>query len=254
MHVASARSNFPGRQVLGEALMTNGSVTNGAGARGPARIDPARIDRRAFIGTSLAAAATASLGGDALAAGEWGMFKGRVVAEWLPDGRNMRLTEPFEYIGPTGRNWPVPKGTTVDGASIPSYLWSLIGGPFEGLYRAPSVVHDYYCEVRTRKYEDVHQCFHDAMLCAGVGSKRAWLMYEGVANFGPRWADPKIDPRCETVDANYDFERCARNEAPPKIEYPKADKAELLRFLDQASAQADPNDLAKLRAAIEKQP
>jgi Protein of unknown function (DUF1353) len=227
--------------------------TNGARAR---LLDRAGLlDRRQFAVGSLAAAIAGSCPIGAHAAPtKWGYFNGHVVAEWLDDGRKMRLTEPFEYIGPDGRKWSVRKGAEVDGASIPPVLWSLIGGPFEGLYRAPSVVHDFYCDERKRKFQDVHQCFHDAMLCAGVGSKRAWLMYQAVAEFGPQWADPKIDPRCETVDANYDFKLCARNAKAPDVKYPKADKADLLRFVDQASSQADPDDLAKLRAAIDKAP
>ena len=92
------------------------------------------------------------------------------------------------------------------------------------------------------------------MMCAGVGPKRAWLMYQAVAQFGPQWAEPKIDPRCETVDANYDFTRCARNAAPPQIEWPSGGKEALRHFADEAADQADPQDLAKLREAIEKAP
>lgn len=75
-------------------------------------------------------------------ASDYGSFVGRVLAEWLDDGRLMRLEEPFEYVGPDRRRWPVPKGTIVDGASIPRPLWSVIGGPFEAKYRNASVVHD----------------------------------------------------------------------------------------------------------------
>jgi len=214
----------------------------------------ALLSRRQFVVVSLAASLGAALDMRGLAADAWGSFKGQVFAVWLPDGRLMQLTEPFEYIGPDGRSWRVPKGTKVDGASIPTAFWSIIGGPFEGLYREPSVVHDFYCDVRTRKYQDVHQAFHDAMMCKGVGAKRAWLMYQAVAQFGPRWAEPKIDPRCETVDANYDFTLCARNAAPPPVEWPSAGKEALQQFADEASSQADPQDLAKLREAFEKAP
>jgi hypothetical protein len=204
-----------------------------------------QLSRREFVVTSIAF--SVPLGFPAMAGGPWGFFQGQIVAEWLPDGRTMQLTEPFEYIGPDRRSWRVPKGTKVDGASIPSVFWSIIGTPFVGLYRGPSVVHDFYCDVRTRKYQDVHQAFHDAMLCAGVGPKRAWLMYQAVAQFGPHWTDPKINPRCETFDAN-----CRPNAARPQIEWPNAGKDELRRFADRASGQADPQDLAKLREEIEK--
>ena len=218
---------------------------------GPSNLQrSARLSRRDFVVASLAASLSATTRLGALAA-QWGSFKGEVVAKWLADGRTMQLTEPFEYIGPDNRKWPVPKGIKVDGASIPSAFWSIIGGPFEGLYREPSVVHDFYCDVRTRKDQDVHQAFHDAMLCAGVGPKRAWLMYEAVVRFGPHWSDPSAEQRCESAGGGF----CAQNAiAPPQVEWPKAGKAELLRFVDEAQGQADPKDLAKLRQSIETAP
>jgi hypothetical protein len=46
--------------------------------------------------------------------------------------------------------WTVQPHKEVDGASIPQAFWSIIGGPFEGFYIKASVVHDHYCEVKTR--------------------------------------------------------------------------------------------------------
>jgi hypothetical protein len=184
-------------------------------------------------------------------AGPLGEFKGRVVAEWLPDGRRMKLLEPFEYIDPAGKSWPVPTNTIVDGASIPSVFWSIIGGPFEGLYRGPSVVHDFYCQMRTRKYPEVHQTFHDAMLTAGVSTKKAWIMYKAVAQFGPQWPDPKADPACEVTNENFDFEKCARGTATRSLAEP-ATKEELLQFSREVASEADPADVEKLRVAIDK--
>src|SRR4051812_13535146 len=56
----------------------------------------------------------------------------------LRNGRDVELIERYEYVDSNGRSWPVPAGTVVDGASIPQPFWSIIGGPFEGLYRGPS--------------------------------------------------------------------------------------------------------------------
>lgn len=109
------------------------------------------------------------------------------VTEWLDDGRDMRLKQPFGYVDPAGRQWPVPAGVVVNGASIPQVLWSLIGGPFEGPYRNASIVHDHYCDVRARTWQDTHRVFLDAMLCSGVGRLRAKTMYYAVYRFGPRW-------------------------------------------------------------------
>ncbi len=120
-----------------------------------------------------------------------GQFVGRLVLEALPDGRNLRLLEPFEYVDPHGHSWKVPAGTEVDGASIPSPLWSFVGGPFSGKYRSASVIHDHYCaEEHLRKiyrWESVHKVFLDAMLTSGVDAAKANVMYAAVYQFGPRW-------------------------------------------------------------------
>lgn len=110
------------------------------------------------------------------------------LMEWLDDGRHMRLKKPFSYVEDAGRVWSVPAEAVVDGASIPRVFWSLIGGPFEGLYRNASVVHDYYCDTGTRPWRDTHRVFYEAMRCSGVGSIRAKTMYYAVYRFGPRWA------------------------------------------------------------------
>lgn len=109
------------------------------------------------------------------------------LAEWLDDGRHMQLKRPFGYVQESGREWLVPSEAVIDGASIPKVFWSLIGGPFEGQYRNASVVHDYYCDVQTRPWQETHRVFYDGMLCSGVGTARAKVMYYAVYRFGPRW-------------------------------------------------------------------
>ena len=128
-----------------------------------------------------------------------GRFVGRIVAQWLP-AREMKLLEKFEYISSDGTRWPVPVGTVVDGASIPQAFWSLIGGPFEGLYREASVIHDCYCQVRTRADRVVHNMFNEAMLTSGVNSSKRLIMHQAVLRFGPRWSDPALPPDCQYAD------------------------------------------------------
>ena len=117
-----------------------------------------------------------------------GKFVGQVVAQWLDDGRKMKLVEPFGYIDPTGLSWDAPIGSVVDGASIPQVAWSVIGGPFEGKYRNASVIHDVACEQRLRPWPDVHRNFYYGMLASGVDEKLAKVMYGAVYQFGPRWS------------------------------------------------------------------
>jgi hypothetical protein len=121
---------------------------------------------------------------------QWGSFYGKVVAEWLPDGRHMRLVEDFAYGDPTGVRWDAPKNSTVDGASIPQPFWSFIGGPFEGQYRNASVVHDVACDQKTRPWRDVHKMFYTASRLGGVGQISANIMYFAVYHWGPRWSNP----------------------------------------------------------------
>ena len=120
----------------------------------------------------------------------FGKFEGRVVAEWADDHRNMTLVQDFAYIEASGKRWTAPKGTVVDGASIPRAFWTVIGSPFEGPYRNASVVHDIGCEEQTESWEDVHRMFHDACRCGGASSQKAKMLYWAVYNFGPRWPAP----------------------------------------------------------------
>jgi hypothetical protein len=83
--------------------------------------------------------------------------------------------------------WSVPSGTRVDGASIPSVFWSIIGAPYTGKYREASVIHDYFCETKSRHWKAVHRVFLDGMLARGVDKIQAQLMYLAVYRFGPRW-------------------------------------------------------------------
>lgn len=120
----------------------------------------------------------------------FGKFDGRVVAEWSDDGRDMTLVQDFAYIEPNGKRWVAPKGSVVNGASIPQAFWSVIGGPFEGAFRNASVVHDVGCDDQSESWEDVHRMFYDACRCGGVSSQKAKMMYWAVYNFGPRWPAP----------------------------------------------------------------
>jgi hypothetical protein len=115
-----------------------------------------------------------------------GQFKGEVIAKFLRDGRNMRLEQPFGYVDPKGQAWDVPAGTETDGASIPRVLW-VTHPPFTGKYRAAAVVHDYYCQTKSRDWKATHEVFYHAMRAAGVEDKTAKVMYAAVYYFGPRW-------------------------------------------------------------------
>lgn len=122
-----------------------------------------------------------------VAAGEApGRFTGEAVLMPLKDGRNMQLVKPFGYVDPEGKAWEVPAGATTDGASIPRVLW-VTHPPFTGKYRLAAVVHDYYCQERSRGWKETHKVFYDAMRTSGVPEQTAKVMYGAVYKFGPRW-------------------------------------------------------------------
>lgn len=122
-----------------------------------------------------------------LAASEYGKFIGSVKAEWLQDGRKMKLLEDFSYVDQFQNRWDAPAGWIVDGASIPQFAWSIIGGPFEGKYRKASVIHDVECDRKLRSWESVHEVFYNAMRASDVSVIKAKIMYAAVYHFGPRW-------------------------------------------------------------------
>jgi hypothetical protein len=124
----------------------------------------------------------------------FGRYVGKVQTEWLDnDDRRMRLLTPFSYVDPKGNTWTAPAGWVIDGASIPVFAWSVVGGPFNGKYRDASVIHDVACDQKAQPWEVVHEAFYWAMMASGVEPWRAKVMYAAVYHFGPRW------PRLVTV-------------------------------------------------------
>ena len=119
---------------------------------------------------------------------------GVVDARWLDDGRKMKLLANYVYTDPNAVEWLAAKEWVVDGASIPMFAWSFIGGPFEGKYRKASVSHDVACDQKSRPWRVAHRMFYDHMLCSGVSKIKAQVMYWAVFNCGPRWGDATAHP------------------------------------------------------------
>ncbi len=129
----------------------------------------------------------------------WGSFSGRVRAEFDDNGRDMILLDDFHYTDPRQVVWSAPKGSRVNGASIPRAFWSVIGGPFEGRYRDASVIHDVACVEKSRPWREVHRAFYHGMRCRGVPERKAKTMYYAVFRFGPRWGPGARDGRAPTT-------------------------------------------------------
>ncbi|WP_286269519.1 DUF1353 domain-containing protein [Thalassotalea hakodatensis] len=114
------------------------------------------------------------------------MFSGQPLTRWLPE-RKVQLLEDFTFIDKQGVIWVAPKGSIVDGSSIPRWLWFFIGSPFVGKHRYASIVHDVYCVTRSRPHKDVHKMYYEACRANGVNRIKAKVMYWGIKFRGPKW-------------------------------------------------------------------
>src|SRR6266516_4234625 len=121
---------------------------------------------------------------------KWGYYTGNPVTRWNPDGLTMTLLSELRYTDPHGIVWVAPAGSTVNGASIPRSLWSLMGGPFEGKYRDASVLHDVSYEQHKRPWQDCDRMFYNAMRCSGVSAVEAKTMFYALYRFGRHWKFP----------------------------------------------------------------
>ena len=97
------------------------------------------------------------------------------------------LLNDFQFTDPNGLTWTTPKGWEVDGASIPQFAWSVVGGPMSGKYLYASIVHDRYCDTKSRTAHDTHRNFYYGMRASGVAERKAATMYLSVRAFGPSW-------------------------------------------------------------------
>lgn len=112
--------------------------------------------------------------------------------EWLHDGRGMRLCDDLRFRDSTGRLWIAHSGMVTDGASIPSVLWPIIGGPFEGEHRDGAVLHDaaygdapaaeagYWAATRSEARAAADLMLYEACLARGTAKWRAWAIYRGL--------------------------------------------------------------------------
>lgn len=123
-----------------------------------------------------------------------GKFSGYPLTRWS-EHRNMILEEPFYYIDSDGRKWNAPKGSCINGATIPRALWSALGSPYIGKYRRASIVHDVavneQCESEIpidRKAAD--RMFYHACRCDNCSVYFATMLYIGVrmGSYMSKWS------------------------------------------------------------------
>lgn len=113
-------------------------------------------------------------------------FSKPVQTQWDDDDEHMTVLIALTYLDPRDRVWSVPVGFKTDGASIPPFLWSFIGSPFNGHYRLPALFHDAAYGTPGVKRAEADRMFFDAMREEGVGLVKALLMWAGVRIGGGR--------------------------------------------------------------------
>ena len=103
---------------------------------------------------------------------------------WITDpdnpDRNMELLEDFSYTDPNGRRWLAPKGSIINGASIPRPLWSSVGSPYTDDYRRASITHDVACNTSGVSRKEADVMFFHACRAGGCGLVQARILYAGV--------------------------------------------------------------------------
>ncbi|WP_339793328.1 DUF1353 domain-containing protein [uncultured Imperialibacter sp.] len=113
-------------------------------------------------------------------------FIGTVKTLWSTNHRDMKLLEPFGYVDPAGKEWIVPAGSFLNGATIPVAFWSIIGSPYVGAFRRASVVHDYYVgeganpDVNAADRKKADKMFFRACKFDGCSNREASVLYMGV--------------------------------------------------------------------------
>ena len=87
----------------------------------------------------------------------------------------------------------VKKDFDFDGASIPRYLWSIVGSPMTGGYQRSACMHDALYSSNILPKDMCDSLFLEAMISDGVSSLLAYTMYYAV-RFGGKTAYEDTDP------------------------------------------------------------
>ncbi|WP_425071998.1 DUF1353 domain-containing protein [Sagittula sp. S175] len=107
----------------------------------------------------------------------------------------------IDFIDANGVRWTAPPRTLTDGATIPQIFAPLVGDRQSREYLMAAALHDAYCGVGndalptwlSRRWEDVHRMFYEALLVNGTPPLKAKVMFAAVYLGGPRWDDPARD-------------------------------------------------------------
>lgn len=89
----------------------------------------------------------------------------------------------IDNIKEASYNFTIPKGFRWDGATIPSWIWCIVGSKTNPKFKNPSLIHDYMCNNKyivnyNRNFSS--KIFRGMLLKAGVNKIKANIMYKAV--------------------------------------------------------------------------
>lgn len=111
-------------------------------------------------------------------------FKGNVLVEFTSDiNSTSKLLGEIEF---ENHKYvvKVKTGMSTDGASIPRFLWAIIGSPYVGKYRKSAILHDGLYRSQKLSKLDSDILFLDMMKSQNVNIIKRYIIFLGVIMFG----------------------------------------------------------------------
>lgn len=108
-------------------------------------------------------------------------FTTALRSDWVQGEDRIVTTQPLIYFDKkTGRDFVVPIGFYSDGASVPRFLWAVVGHPFNKDVREAAVLHDflYFSGIVSRAEAD--RIFREAMQWSGAKWYKRYIYWSGV--------------------------------------------------------------------------
>ena len=78
-------------------------------------------------------------------------------------------------VGPSTYDIDVPAGFASDGASIPRWLWPLVGHPFAPIRARASLLHDWLYESKIVSRAEADDIYRTVLIETGMLAPFAWL-------------------------------------------------------------------------------
>lgn len=103
----------------------------------------------------------------------------RMQCEPIPERGTYRVSQSIIVEGVL-----LPAGFEFDGASIPAFLWPIIGSPFDPRFMVPAAVHDRVYETGELPREEADYLFRKLLRHNNVDEDLAETMHTGVDWFG----------------------------------------------------------------------